>query len=311
MEPRRLRRVAASLPGIRLPAGALTAAIVSAAATVVFAQASYVPQRVFDAAKGQVSDFETMVADLAHADVVFLGEQHDSAPGHRLELAVLEGLARRRGDVILGLEMFERDVQEPLGHFSMGHIPEADFLQAARPWPNYPSDYKPSVDFAIAHEWSVIATNAPQRIVSEVSKGGLEILNAKSAEDRKFVAADVQCAADNDYHTRFMAAMSDHPVGDDQTMARIYQAQCVRDETMGESIAQAWQVGAVAGKPLVVHINGAFHSDFHEGTAASTARRLPGKRLVVVSLLPAVDLDAVNPDAAERRRADYLVYTLK
>jgi uncharacterized iron-regulated protein len=285
--------------------------LLAAATVVVSAQASYVPQRVFDSAKGQFSDFESMVADVAHADVVFLGEQHDNAAGHRLELAVLDGLARRRSDVILGLEMFERDIQEPLGHFSMGHIPEADFLQVARPWPHYTTDYKPSVDFAIAHDWSVIATNAPQSVVTEVSKGGLDILKAKSAEDRKFVAADLQCPTDGDYHGRFLAAMADHPVGDAQTMDRIYLAQCVRDETMGESIAQAWQVGAVAGKPLVVHLNGAFHSDFHEGTAASAARRLPGKRLVVVSLLPVENLDAVSPDAAERRRADYLVYALK
>ena len=301
MEARPLRRVTVFR----------AAALAWAASAAVLAQSAYVPQRVFDSAKAQFTDFESMVADIAHADVVFLGEQHDSAPGHRLELAVLEGLARRRGDVILGLEMFERDVQEPLGHFSMGHIPESDFLQAARPWPRYLTDYKPSVDFAIAHDWTVIATNAPQSIVSEVSKGGMDVLKTKSANDRKLVAADVECAPDSDYHARFVTAMADHPVGDGQSMDRIYQAQCVRDETMGESIAQAWQVGALAGKPLVVHLNGGFHSDFHEGTAASAARRLPGKRIVVVSLLPVADLDAVSPDAAERRRADYLVYTLK
>jgi uncharacterized iron-regulated protein len=207
--------------------------------------------------------------------------------------------------------MFERDVQEPLGHFSMGHIPEADFLAVARPWPHYQTDDKPSVDFAIAHDWPVIATNAPQRIVTEVSKGGLDVLQSKSADDRMLVAADLQCPTDSDYHTRFLAAMADHPVGDGQSLDRIYLAQCVRDETMGESIANAWQVGALSGTPVLVHINGAFHSDFHEGTAASAARRLPGRRLVVVSLLPVDNLDVVSPDATDRRRADYLVYTLK
>jgi hypothetical protein len=107
-----------------------------------------------------------------------------------------------------------------------------------------------------------------------------------------------------------MEAMGGHPVGDGQALDRIYMAQCVRDETMGESVAKAWQTGALASKPLVVHVNGAFHSDFHEGTAARAARRLPGKKIVVVSFLPVANLDAVEPDKSERRRADYLVYVL-
>src|SRR5579863_5090133 len=187
---------------------------------------SYVPERVFDSAPGRFSDFETMIAAVAHADVAFLGEQHDSANGHRLELAVLEGLARRRGRIVLGLEMFERDVQEPLDHFSMGHIAEADFLQASRPWARYTTDYAPVVDFAIAHGWPVVATNAPQAMVTEVSKGGLDVLQGKSVADRKLVAADLECPTGDDYHARFMAAMTDHPVGDGQAMDRLYLAQC-------------------------------------------------------------------------------------
>ena len=99
------------------------------------AQSSYVPQRVYDTDHKRFSDFETMVSELAKADVVFVGEQHDDPNTHRLELAILEGLARRRAAVIVSLEMFERDVQEPLEHFVMGHLSEDEFLQTSRPWP--------------------------------------------------------------------------------------------------------------------------------------------------------------------------------
>ena len=65
---------------------------------------------------------------------------------------------------------------------------------------------------------------------------------------------------------------------------------------MGESIAQAYAIGAIGGKrPLVVHFNGAFHSDFAEGTADRARRRLPGKRIVVLSIVPVQDLDALAP----------------
>src|ERR1022692_4450906 len=111
------------------------------AAASLHAQSAYVPERVFDSARGQFSDFEAMLADVARADVVFIGEQHDDANTHRLELAVLQGLARRRDHLILALEMFERDVQEPLEHFSMGHMTDEEFMKVSRPWPSYGTDY--------------------------------------------------------------------------------------------------------------------------------------------------------------------------
>ncbi|NOT64307.1 MAG: hypothetical protein HOP19_29165, partial [Acidobacteria bacterium] len=66
---------------------------------VVYAQdatSSYVPQRVYDAKTKKFSDFESMLAELSRAEIVFIGEQHDDPNTHRLELAVLEGLLRRQ-----------------------------------------------------------------------------------------------------------------------------------------------------------------------------------------------------------------------
>ena len=83
---------------------------VLAFSAAISAQQAYVPERVFDSERGKFSDFEAMLADVATADIVFVGEQHDDPNTHRLELAVLQGLARRRSDVVLALEMFERDV---------------------------------------------------------------------------------------------------------------------------------------------------------------------------------------------------------
>jgi len=91
---------------------------------------------------------------------------------------------------------------------------------------------------------------------------------------------------------------------------RYYLAQCVKDETMGESVAGA--VLKLREQPAtVVHFNGSFHSDFAEGTVASTARRLSGRRLLVVSIVTVPDLDAVAPVGDDLHRADYVVYTLR
>ena len=47
--------------------------------------ADYVPQRVYDTRRGMFTDFESMVAELARAHVVVVGEQHDDPNTHRLE----------------------------------------------------------------------------------------------------------------------------------------------------------------------------------------------------------------------------------
>ena len=261
----------------------LTGVIAGLSALTLAAQSGYVPERVYETRRRAFGDFETMLADIATADIVFVGEQHDDPNTHRLELAILEGLARRQANVTLSLEMFERDAADILDHFQMGHVEEEDFLKVSRPWPRYQTDYKPLVDFAIEKTWPVVAANVPRPIASEVAKGGREVLAAKSAEERKLFAADLVCPTTDDYFKRFAEAMGGHPGPDDtakrQTTERYYFSHCLKHETMAESIAQAVAANAAAGtKRTVVHMNGAFHSDFRQGTVERVRRRLPRTR---------------------------------
>ncbi len=64
----------------------------------------------------------------------------------------------------------------------------------------------------------------------------------------------------------------------------IYAAQCVKDDTMAESIAQAIHARG-ADAPLVVHWNGAFHSDFGLGTVERLRNRRPDLNIAVVSMI--------------------------
>jgi uncharacterized iron-regulated protein len=277
---------------------------------------SYVPQRVYDTRQKAFGDFEGMLADLARADVILLGEQHDDPNTHRLELAVLEGLTRRRVPLVFALEMFERDVQPVLDDYLAGKISEDQFLAASRPWPRYATDYRPLIEFAKAHGIPVIASDVPRRIASDVSKTGMSVIDGLGAE-RSLAARDPECPTSGDYYDRFLQMMGGHPPSGDPAAAdpsaknaRFYLAQCLKDETMGESIADAWQKNAPR-RATVVHVNGAFHSDYAEGTAASAARRMRGRRVAVVTVMAIDDIDAETPDADDLRLADYLLYTVK
>ena len=279
----------------------------------IVASPGYAAHRVYDTKKKRLVDFEAMAADLAKADLVFLGEQHDDPRTHQLQAALLEAVARRHpGPIALALEMFERDVQPAVDAYLAGSMTEADFLAASRPWPNYATDYRPMIEFARANRWPVIAGNVPRRLASAVARRGLGALDSLSATDRAFVAQTLSCPRD-EYWTRFKATMGDmsghgmplSPDQVDQMVWRTYQAQCVKDETMGEAVATAHaKFGA-----LVIHPNGAFHSDYRLGTAARALGRAPGAQMRVVSFVPVADLDTID-SKSRRKLGDYIVFTL-
>ncbi len=290
----------------------------------------YIPERVYDTRRLAFADLESMLADISKADVVFVGEQHDDPNTHRLEAAILDGFRRRGVTLTLSLEMFERDTQADLDTYLAGAIAEEEFLKTSRPWPRYATDYRALVEMAKSLGWPVIASNVPRRHASSVAKAGLSALDGLPPTERAWVAVDLQCPHDV-YFDRFADSMSGHqgvgtekpaaaekpaspptpptPPTDDQrrTTERYYFSQCVKDETMAEAIAAGFERH---GRKLVVHVNGAFHSDFSLGTAERVRRRLGGRRVAVVSVLPVTDLDTIAPAGEDLKRADYLVYTI-
>lgn len=90
-------------------------------------------------------------------------------------------------------------------------------------------------------------------------------------------------------------------------MNRFYEAQCIKDETMSESIASARTATPGA---IVVHFNGAFHSDFGLGTAERAKRRAPDAKSVVVTAIP-----VASPSSAalgeHATRAEFVIFTKK
>ncbi|MDP3963717.1 MAG: ChaN family lipoprotein [bacterium] len=285
---------------------------ISHALTQYSSAPSYTPHRVYDSGQKRFIDFESLALALARADVVFVGEQHDDPATHRMELAILEGVARRRGSVILAMEMFERDTQAAMDRYAAGEISEVEFLSASRPWNNYATDYRPLIEFAKAQKWqSPIASNMPRRLAGDVARNGLAALDEMDTNDRGFVAANIMCPRD-DYFRRFTEAMqimgeanATHTISVPQIL-RLYQAQCAKDETMAESVATAWKPGG-----LIVHINGAFHSDFRLGVFERTKKRLRHAHVRVVTIIPVENLDGLKPTRKDRKQADYILYVLK
>jgi uncharacterized iron-regulated protein len=270
----------------------------------------YTPHRVYDVAAGTFIDFETLAARAAAVDVVFFGERHGHGPTHRKQHALLEALARR-GAATLSMEMFERDVGDVVEAYVSGEATVETLVAEARPWPRHASDYHPLVEEARAREWRVIAANVPRSIASRVAQHGLSALDELAPGERAHAAAEVICP-DDDYRARFVEEMSRHPGGtttpeeEAERNQRYYESQCVKDETMAESIADALREDA--GRP-VVHVQGAFHSDYGDGVPSRVLRRVPGARMLTLTSVPVADLDTADP-TPHLQRADYLLFTL-
>jgi len=280
-------------------------AVVATAPVPVSASVTANPaQRVVASATGQTVAFAQLADAAAKADVVFFGEMHDDDETHRAELELLEAIGQRRERVILSLEMFERDVQPLLDAYLAGRITEADFVAQSRPWPNYAADYRPLVELAKAKGWPVIAANVPRRLAGIVSRRGLPAVDSLPSADRAFVATDLQCPKDQ-YYDNFVAVMSGGHGGAGgaptptasgvRSMTDLfYESQCIKDETMAESIVQGRKAGAI-----VVHFNGSFHSDFGLGTVSRVTRRIPSAKTVVVSAVP-------SPNPGKEKVAEHL-----
>jgi uncharacterized iron-regulated protein len=254
--------------------------------------------RIFDA-RGRERSLASMLDELAEREVVLLGETHLDDVTHRVEHAVLEGLARRRDDrVTLSMEMFERDVQPVLDRYLAGEIDEATLLAEARPWGNYRPDYRPLVETARERGLSVIAANTPRMALRQAA-GGAEGYAKARREHPEWLPEQVFPASDA-YWARVDRAIRGHgpPSGGDRT----YAVQNLWDNTMADAI-----VGAVKAHPdrVVLHVVGAFHIEQHDGTVAQIRRRAPKLDLATLTLIPTDDLARAEPAP---QRADFVVY---
>ena len=212
--------------------------------------------------------------------------------------------------------MFERDVQPLVDQYLAGTISEANFLAGSRPWDRYTTDYRALVELARVRGWPVVAANVPRRLASAVGRRGLALLDTLNAADRRFIAKENICPKDA-YYTKFAQTMTGHSAGggpptapDVAAMARMtdtfYEAQCVKDEAMGEAIVNAWR--AAPKGAIVLQVNGAFHSDAGLGTVARARRRALEAKTVVLSAVPVADLSKAN-GKEHADKGDYILFT--
>ena len=223
---------------------------------------------------------EEVAQNFADYDVIIFGEYHDNQTIHQQELAILTHLYQQDPVLILSLEMFERDVQHHLDAYLIGQATETEFLAASRPWQNYSEDYSPCVEFAKARQMPVLGGNIPRYIAAQYAKSGNL---AELDEAKKRYLPERHVIEKNAYYEAFCEYMKSGQVGmklSDEQIERYYQAQCLKDDAMAESI-----VNALGKEPhkTVLHLQGEFHGRNRLGVVEKIQKLNPKLRIGLIS----------------------------
>ncbi|MBN2894065.1 MAG: ChaN family lipoprotein [Bacteroidales bacterium] len=254
--------------------------------------------KIFDKSGNEV-DYTTMINDLSDAEFVFFGELHNNPISHWLELNVTKSLYEiKKENLVLGAEMFESDNQVIFDEYQQGIILEKNFEEEMRLWPNYETDYKPIVNFAIENNVHFVATNIPRRYANVVFKQDFAGLDNISHEAEKFIAPlpikwdpEVACYKEM---IEGMQGMGGHG---NETIAK---AQAIKDATMAHFILKNWDKGN-----LFLHFNGSYHSDNHEGICWYIYQEKPKAKIMTITTVLQSDVSVLEEDY--KNTADYII----
>lgn len=243
---------------------------------------------VYDA-KGRATTIDALIAALADADVVFLGEDHDDVIGHQLQAEIFRRVVESYGakrKVTLSLEMFERDVQVIVDEYLKGQISETHFLRSSRPWDNYKRDYRPLLELAKEKKLDVIAANAPRRYVNMVSRNGIASLAGLTPEAKRWLPPFPIAKPSEAYSAKFKSLLGNSSEAQ-MGIENILLSQSLWDATMAHAIAQSLKKNP---RSMVVHLNGYFHTEDRLGTVEHLLAYRPKAKAVVVTIRPVDDI---------------------
>lgn len=263
-------------------------------AVMGFAFTSDKPAYLLYNQKGKNVKYKAMMKDLATADIVFFGELHTDPIAHWMQLEITKDLhATKKGDLIIGSEMFEADNQLMLDEYLAGVYDAKKFEAEAKLWGNYKTDYKPVLDFAKDSGLRYIATNIPRRYASVVHKKGFEGLKELSNEGRALIGPDLEKLYDKDVacyaNMLTMMGMGGH------VNENFPKAQAAKDATMAHFILKNWEEGK-----LFFHFDGAYHSDNFEGIVWWINKLKPGLNIKTISTVYQDDISKLEEENIEK-----------
>lgn len=250
---------------------------------------------------GKKTTYKKLVKSLEEKDVVLFGEYHDNSIIHWLQQEVTKEMYRLYGHrLALAFEMLERDQQGFIDTLMLlkNEDETYSYLKSnqSRMWPNFVTDYLPLIEFAKNNGLQCSAANVPRRYASMIYKKGREALDTLSSEEKSWIGP-------LDFHVdttlsqyAALAAMDMHGGA-----GSFVEAQAIKDVTMAESIFKLLESGKT-----VIHFNGAYHSDFHQGIMHYIEQFKPQAKILTISIISQENILTFDKDE-NSDRADFII----
>jgi uncharacterized iron-regulated protein len=221
---------------------------------------------------------DDLAIKLQHDQAVYVGEQHDQASHHQVQLKVLKAVYARKPDLVVGIEMVSLDLQKNLDDYLAGRTSDADFEKFWKQAWGFPYElYRPILEYCRTNHIPIKGLNAPIGVIRQIARGGLSSL---TPDQRRWLPAQVSQTADPKYMAYLEKSLEGHgPMTPDQR-ARMLEAMASWNETMGQAAANI-----AAEHPLLV-LAGAGHMAYGKGIMESFSRRSGAAQSVVLPYPP-------------------------
>ncbi|MFW6271990.1 MAG: ChaN family lipoprotein [Desulfosalsimonas sp.] len=210
-------------------------------------QKTFPPETILSSSeKGPVS-FDEMITDLSQARVVYVGESHFNARHHEIQLRILKALYLLHPDLSVGMEMFSRPYQQVLDEWKEGRIEKQAFVRRVHWYANWKYDYglyEQLLEFIRSNRISLYALNIAFHIPPKIAAGGIKSL---LPEDALYLPRKVNLS-DPDHREYVKKIFKQHGFARrNYEFENFYQAQCVWEDIMAESISLH-----LKGGPMIV-----------------------------------------------------------
>ncbi|MDD3323673.1 MAG: ChaN family lipoprotein [Sulfurospirillaceae bacterium] len=243
-------------------------------------------------------DFDSLIAKISGKRVIFVGEMHTNYAHHINQLEVVKHIHAKNQNLVIALEMFQKDFQPFLDDYVAKKIDLVEMLKGTeyfKRWSYEPYMYMPIFEYARENGIKLLAMNQQQEITKKTTKQALMGLSKKERENLPEAldfTNDVYKERLSDFFKNAHKTNDSNVTVDTDYM---YQSQVLWDETMAYNIAKTLQEDPLR---QVVVLVGAGHLQSFHGIPDRLKRR--------VDVPIAVILQDVE---ASEKIADFILYT--
>ncbi len=265
------------------------------------------PEEILRLPPGDPITFARLLDDLDPTRIIYLGESHDQIEHHQIQVRMIQAVMAKGKEVVIGMEMFGRSQQPVLDRWSQGLLTEEEFLKEVQWETTWGMDYdlyKGILDMAKDHRLKVLGLNSPRDFVRRVAENGTAKLSFE--EKKRLPEMDL---TDREHRAYIASIYKGHGKGSAKDFENFYEAQCLWDESMAESLFEFLKSPRAEGKTVLVFA-GSGHIAFNFGIPKRLYRRIAvsSKTVVLKAWTKKLDMDLTYA-ATSHPLADFLWIT--